>query len=216
MSENQSGCVGLHPATRIFLWVSLIICQSNLTGVPFYVCVAVLSVFLLTSSGVYSRRILWRSRFLLATLLFIYPWNTPGVYVFSGLAEWSPTYEGSLLAFDQLLHTGTVLVGLGWALGGLALNARLAAILLWLRPLHFCGLPIERFVVRLALTLQLLESAPRHTTWSGWQLAWQEVWLSSSESSPIREVIVEIAPLKSIDYGVIFLTICGVLLCVGL
>lgn len=216
MSENQSGCVGLHPATRIFLWVSLIIGQSYLLGFSLYVLAAFLFLFMLTPLGVFARRILWRSRFLLATLLIVYPWTTPGVYVFDFMGGGSPTYEGSRLAGQQLLHTGVVLVGLGWAQGGLSMNKRLESMLFWVMPLHYLGVPIERLVVRLALTLQLLEIAPQHTSWSGWRSAWQAVLTTQSLSSSGQEIIVEIAPLHRIDYWVMVLASCGVVLCVGL
>lgn len=216
MFENQSGCVGLHPATRIFLWVSLIIGQSYLLGLSLYVLAIILFVYAFSPKGVFARRIFWRSRFLLVTLLLVYPWSTPGVYIFKSLGGVSPSYEGWHLAAQQLLRTGVVLVGLGWAQGGLAMDKRLESILFWLMPLRYLGLPIERFVIRLALTLQLLEVTPRHTSWSGWRVAWQEVMMSQSSSSSNGEITVEIAPLTRIDYWALVLASCGVVLCVGL
>lgn len=216
MFERQSGCMGLHPATRIFLWVCLIIGQSYLNDMALYALAGALTLVLISAKGLYARRILWRSRFLLLTLIAVYPWSTPGVYIVKSFGAFSPTYEGVCLAGLQLLHTGIVLIGLGWAQGGLSMDKRLESLLFWVRPLHYLGVSVERFVVRLALTLQLLESAPRLTSFISWRSAWQQVLVTQSLSTSMTEVSVDIAALNWMDYWAMILASSGVVLCVGL
>lgn len=216
MSHNQSGCEDLHPATRFFLWVCLIVAQLSLSMIPlmFFGLAAIL--FACTSAGSLSRRILWRSRILLLTIVLVLPWATPGVYAIDFMGMLSPTREGFGAVLKQLLHSGVVLIGLGWALSGLDANARTAGLIFWLRPMAKTGFPIERFAVRLILTLQILETTPRYASWQGWQRDWQSVLGAEMSTVDEQEMIIYIGHISWLDRLAMVLAFSGVVLCVGL
>lgn len=216
MNHNQSGCEGLHPATRFFLWVCLTVAQLSLATIPLLLVGLAAIVFACTSAGSLSRRILWRSRILLLTIVLVLPWATPGVYAVGFMGMLSPTREGFGAVLAQLLHSGIVLIGLGWALCGLDANARTAGLIFWLRPLAKTGFPVERFAVRLVLTLQILEVTPRYTSWQGWKLDWQSVLGAEMPTSNEQEMVIYIGRIFWRDRLVMILAFFGVVLCVGL
>lgn len=216
MKHNQSGCEGLHPATRFFLWVCLIVAQLSLEVIPLLLLGMVAIFFASTSAGSLSRRILWRSRILLLSIILVLPWATPGVYAVDFMGMLSPTREGLHVVLQQLLHSVVVLVGLGWALAGLDANARTAGLIFWLRPLAKTGFPIERFAVRLMLTLQILETTPRYTSWQKWKLDWQGVLGIEMQEAKEQEMVIYIGRISWLDRLMMAMALLGVVLCVGL
>lgn len=216
MKHNQSGCEDLHPATRFFLWVCLIVAQLSLAMTPLLLVGLVAIFFACTSAGSLSRRILWRSRILLLSILLVLPWATPGVYAVDFMGMLSPTREGLDAALQQLLHSGIVLIGLGWALAGLDANARTAGLIFWLRPFSKTGFPIERFAVRLMLTLQILETTPRYTSWQKWKLDWQGVLGIEMQEAKKQEMVIYIGRISWLDSLTMVVALLGVVLCVGL
>lgn len=211
--EKSSGCVGLHPATRIFLWVCLALAVPQLYAAVLHMTAVVCMVVALFSP--LARRFLWRTRFLFLALALILPWTTPGVYAVAALGIMSPTHEGLLLAVGQLERSCIVLVSLSLALSGLDTAARLRALLGFLQPLARTGLPVERLAVRLVLTLQRVEQEPSRRRWQEWQAAWNDAL--TVELAP-TVLDIEVGQWQLQDYLSIVLAVValgGVVLCVG-
>ncbi len=109
------------------------------------------------------RRSLPRIKWLLLATALIYGWTTPGEYIWA--SSWSPTQEGIELALDQILRLSAVILSLQIVLHYLSRRDLVIGLVHLLWPLSFLRVPVERFAVRLALTIeaaeQLLET--RHT-----------------------------------------------------
>lgn len=209
--KKSSGCVGLHPATRIFLWVCLALAVPQLGSASVHGMAAACMIVALFSP--LARRFLWRTRFLFLALALVLPWTTPGIYAIAALGVMSPTHEGLLLAVGQLERSAIVLVALSLALSGLDMAGRLRAVLGFLQPLARAGLPLERLAVRLVLTLQQLEQAPPRRRWQEWQAAWSDA-LTVEVAPTVLDI--EVGRWRLLDYLSVVLAVGGVVLCVGL
>lgn len=109
-----------------------------------------------------------RTRWIMAVLLFIYAYTTPGVAVFSQFGSWVPTWEGLLDGATQLGRLLSVLAGLAILLAMLPQSKLISGLYVLMYPMQWFGLSRERFAVRLALTLENAESAMRDTE-SDWR-----------------------------------------------
>lgn len=112
--------------------------------------------------------LLRRTRWIMASLLLIYAYATPGEAVWASLAQFSPTIEG---INDGLLQSGRLifmLAGLSLLLSLLSQQQLISGLYTLCYPLQLIGLSRERLAVRLALTLHYAESA-LHNTSSSWR-----------------------------------------------
>lgn len=210
---KSSGCVGLHPATRIFLWVCLALTVTQVDGTVLHL-MAVTAVGIALMSPL-ARRFLWRTRFLFIALGLVLPWTTPGIYAVSALGLFSPTVEGLLAASGQLERSCIVLVGLSLAMSRLDVAGRLCAVISFMQPLARAGLPVERLAVRLVLTLQSLEQVPPRRRWQDWRNAWSEAL--TAEVPPVV-LELDLGRWRLCDYLCVVVAVVavgGIVLCVG-
>lgn len=158
----------MQPMTRILLvmWLALIV---QFVSLPVLVVIALAAcvIALLTPQSPFMK-IVKRTRWLLLMLMLIYGFATPGEY----LAEWSlpvaPTYEGLQAGLLQAIRLLAMLAAVAWLLGSTPRADLIAGLHALLMPLRYCGLPAEKFAVRLWLTMHYLESNPPAMRWRGW------------------------------------------------
>lgn len=105
-------------------------------------------------------KMLRRSKWLLLTLLLIFSFSTPGEFVHGWPIDFAPTYEGLEAGAMQLIRLVIMLSGLSVLLESTGRDGLVAGIYVLLRPLGVLGLPVERFTVRLWLTLNYVERSP--------------------------------------------------------
>ena len=156
----------LHPAARILLWCGWAVAVERAALSPLIIlAVATTTAFLFAPVRTYLLRLLRRTRLLFAVLLLTYAYVLPGVALWPGLDGLSPTVEG--------LQQGTLRVGrLLLMLAGLAMllaytsRPRLIYGLYTLaKPLTWFGFDRRAFAVRLGLTLDYVEQAPKGMRW---------------------------------------------------
>ena len=154
--------LSFHPTTRLLVWLALLIGVQALSGA------ALASAFVLLPLGgarVLRRgaRLIWRARWLLASLLLILSWGVAGEPLWPGAL--APTVEGlreALTHFGRLL---LVLFAVAAFLEAMPLPDLLAATHTLLGPLRHLGLDPDRGVVRLMLVLRYVETLPRPRDW---------------------------------------------------
>jgi energy-coupling factor transporter transmembrane protein EcfT len=152
----------LHPATRLLVWLSLLLAVQCLSGNA--LAAAFLFVPLLGSKVLRrSAKLVWRARWLLATLFAVFSWAVAGEPLWSGPA--APTQEGVQEALTHLGRLLLVLIAVGAFLETMPLADLLAATHTWLRPLRQLGIDPDRGVVRLMLVLRYVETLPRPRDW---------------------------------------------------
>ena len=102
------------------------------------------------------------------SLLLIYGYATPGNAVWQAsewslLAQFSPTIEGLITGFLQLGRVVTMLAALAILAGLLSQQQLMSGLYYLIYPLRYMGLPPEKLLMRLALTMQYAEVVSRNT-----------------------------------------------------
>jgi energy-coupling factor transporter transmembrane protein EcfT len=152
----------LHPATRLLVWLLLLLavqCLSGLLLAAAFLFVPLLGTKVLRRSA----KLIWRARWLLATLFLVFSWAVAGTPLWDGPA--SPTREGLQEALGHFGRLLLVLVAVAAFLEKMPLADLLAATHVWLRPLGHFGIEADRGVVRLMLVLRYVETLPRPRDW---------------------------------------------------
>ncbi|CAG0991324.1 hypothetical protein MTYP_02299 [Methylophilaceae bacterium] len=106
-------------------------------------------------------RLLRRIRWILAFLLIIYAFNTPGEYLYDWPVSFVPTYEGIRLGFEQAIRVCLLIAGLSVLLATTSREHIIAGLYVLSSPFRLIGLDPERFAVRLWLTLHYVEQSPK-------------------------------------------------------
>ena len=180
-----------HPAALLALWVGFAILLQPLFVVGLAVATSVMLPLALFGAGETTRKLLFRTRWLLLTIVVLFAFATPGERLPGSLGEtgitWDGIHQGAehvmrlvlLLAALALLHkrlgTDGIIAGLHWLLAPLAR---------W-RDLR------QRIVVRLMLILDHVENtAPG--SWRG--------WLMESDTAGVDRLTLSVRPTKLRDW----------------
>lgn len=152
----------VHPATRLTAWLVLLVAVQLLSGA------ALLAACLLTpllGMRVMQRggRLIWRTRWLLLSLLLVFAWGMAGEPLWSG--SLAPTHEGIDEAVKHVGRMLMVLVAVAAFLEFMPLADLLAATHALLKPFRRFGVDSDRGVVRLMLVLRYVETLPRPRDW---------------------------------------------------
>ena len=110
-------------------------------------------------------RLLRRTRWLMAVLLLTYAYSLPGVAVWPPLAWASPSIEGLQLG---ALRVGRLVLMLGGLAVLLAYTERprlIYGLYVVAKPLTWLGFDRRALAVRLGLTLEYVEHAPKPENW---------------------------------------------------
>ena len=152
----------VHPMTRLVIWLLFLIAVQSLNGI-----LLVAPFLLLPSLGKAVMRraalLIWRTRWLLVSLLVIFSWGVVGMPLWNGPA--APTREGLMEALTHLGRLVLVLIAVAAFLEAMPLPALLAATHGVLTPFRRFGLDPDRGVVRLMLVLRYVETLPRPRDW---------------------------------------------------
>jgi len=155
----------MHPSVRIVLLVLLAVTVQFMTLQALLIAGSALVAMALYWHVGLLRKILYRSRWLMMTLLLIYAFATPGEYVRGWDAGIAPTYEGLREGLLQAGRLAVMLTALALLLGTTQRSALMAGIYRLLLPLQSLGVPAGKFTARLWLTLHYAElEQPREKT----------------------------------------------------
>lgn len=125
------------------------------------IAASVLIVVLMLVSG-FARcwSLVRRTRVLLSAMLLLYAFATDGTPLFPGWVHAYPSYEGFMAGAVQAWRLLLMIAALAAVFAYLPRQKLLAGIYVLLQPLKTLGMPVERFAVRLWLTLHYTETAP--------------------------------------------------------
>ena len=153
MNRTVSPAPGLHPATRIGLWLAFAVAVSwadwtrlGLLGLP-------LLAWSLWRRELRLARMLGRARWLLLPLLLIYGLATPGTPLLPWEAGPNLSLEGVEQGLLQASRIVLMITALAVVLGATPPALLVAGLLALLRPLRLLGAEPERMALRLSLTL---------------------------------------------------------------
>ncbi|MBN8764671.1 MAG: hypothetical protein J0J02_13195 [Thiobacillus sp.] len=155
-----------HSAARILVWCGWAVAVER-AAVPQLALLAVVlaTAFLFESVRHEAWRLLRRTRWLMAVLLVTYAYTLPGILLWPSLEWASPTMEGLLQGTLRVGRLALMIIGLAVLLASTP-RARLIYGLYGLaRPLAWLGFDRRAFAVRLGLTLDYVEHAPKPARW---------------------------------------------------
>lgn len=193
-SGSRMPGLSLHPATRLCLWLALLIivqCLNGLVlafGLPLTVALLAVSNRRIPGRGL---RLIWRARWLLLSLFVILAWGFAGDPLWDGAL--APTHEGLSEALIHLGRLVLVLMIVAALLETLPLPDLLAATRSLMAPMRRFGLDADRGVIRLMLVLRYVESLPRPRDWRS--------LLEAPTAIAGERVEVLAHPVRGVDYA---------------
>jgi energy-coupling factor transporter transmembrane protein EcfT len=156
----------IHPTARILLWCGWAVAVEHAALSPLIIlAVASATAFLFAPARLQLLRLLRRTRWLLAILLLTYAYVLPGTTLWPALDWASPSVEGLQ---QGALRTGRLvlmLAGLALLLAYTSRPRLVYGLYVLARPLAWLGFDRRAFAVRLGLTLDYVERAPRQARW---------------------------------------------------
>ena len=145
-----------HPATLIVLGVATIVAASSRDGLALFLGASGLILLALTAAASHACMLARRSRWLLLVMLVMFGWFTPGTSLpfIPGASQ-----EGLVLAAENIARLLIALSVVALMLDSLAIPDLVAGIRSLLEPLVLLKVSPDRIAVRLALTLNEVESS---------------------------------------------------------
>lgn len=155
----------LHPTTRILVWM-LFAAVASWTA-PFALLALGIVALLLAPKAPFAR-LFSRSRWLLASLILIFGFATPGEPLAPQLGAFSPTAEGVMEGALHVWRLTFIMASLTLLVTSMAAHELLAGLFVCLRPLRSIGVPAECIAARLWLTLQYAQCSEKPVRWKEW------------------------------------------------
>lgn len=196
--------VRMHPSLRILALILLAVSVQFLHVVALLAIGIILFIIALLLHVSLLRRMLYRSRWLLFTLLLIFAFTTPGEYLEWWYFSIAPTYEGIFLGILQAGRLIIMLTGLSILLGTTQRDALMAGIFPLLSPLRRIGLSPERLTARLWLTIHYVEQAP--TVTNGTALSGLEKFELSDLSAGAEHIHFSLPAFSRMDWTIVLAT----------
>ncbi len=155
-----------HPAARILLWCgwALAVERAALPWLPI-LAVASATAFLFAPARIRLLTLLRRTRWLMAVLLMTYAYSLPGNPLWPALDWASPTAEGLSQGALRVGRLLLMLAGLAVLLGCTSRQRLIYGLYVLAKPLGWIGFDRRAFAVRLGLTLDYVERAPKPVRW---------------------------------------------------
>ena len=127
--------------------------------------VASATAFLFSPVRLEVGRLLRRTRWLLAVLLLTYAYAVPGQALWPALGWMSPSLEGLQMGAVRAGRLVLMLIGLAVLLGYTSRSRLIYGLYVLARPLTWFGFDRRAFTVRLGLTLDYVDHAPKPARW---------------------------------------------------
>ncbi|MBN8440846.1 MAG: hypothetical protein J0M28_03950 [Thauera sp.] len=127
--------------------------------------------------------LLRRIRVLLAAILVLFGWLTPGESVLTQWPELGPSREGLVLASEHALRLIAVIASVAIVLERLSVDRLVSGLHAICRPAAWIGLPSEKLALRLLLVLRHVEAVEGAKA-RGWR-----AWLLEDDDSPVVAVV---------------------------
>lgn len=155
-----------HPAARIALWCGWAVAVERAApSLLAILAVASATAFLFVPARAQLLRLLRRTRWLMAILLLTYAYTLPGDLLWPQLDWASPSIEGMWQGVLSVGRLALMLAGLAALLAYTTRPRLIYGLYVLARPLAWLGFDRRAFAVRLGLTLDYVERAPKPVRW---------------------------------------------------
>lgn len=156
----------MHPLARILLWCGWALAVER-AALPLLAILAVASAtaFVFAPARTQMRKLLRRTRWLLAVLILAYGYSLPDTAALPALGWLSPSVEGLYAGGLRAARLVLLLAGLALLLAYTTRPRLIYGLYTLARPLTAFGFDRRAFAVRLGLTLDYAEHAPKPVRW---------------------------------------------------
>lgn len=185
----------MHPATLLVAWVVLVAFSQMARGPIEWGFGFVFVALSMVIARQRALRLLRRVRVLLAVLVILFAFFTPGEALLPVLGSAGPTVEGLVMAATHVLRLVVVVMLVALLLEMADERTLVSGLMGLAMPLAVFGLSVERLAVRTLLVFRYVESAPV----GGWRTLISE----ESNGMPEEAVMVVFRPLRWFDRLVI-------------
>lgn len=198
--------IPLHPTSLLLAWIALAVAIPRFNFEILLAASLVVALMMVRSGLKRCWPLLRRTRILLIMLLLVYAMMTPGAPVYPGWAQGSPTVEGLQTGLYQVWRLTLMIGALAALLTYLSRQQLLAGIYSLLLPLKPLGVPVERFAVRLWLTLQYAETMPKTIDLNAY---WDNALLPPQQQD--RSIVLQVQKFGALDamFGLAFSAALG-------
>ena len=185
-----------HPANRLLAWCAFTIYISDvplgqLLGITF--TTILIAMYMVPQA---LKRSVRRMRWLFLTLIIVFAWSTPGVYVAS--SWYAPSIDGLYSGAQQALRLLSVIASLQISLQGMDQTMLLSACYQLSQPFVWLRVDTARFAVRLGLTLRYAEQWLIGPSQISWRMLGKALDAISETTLPTK-ISIEILPFSRAD-----------------
>lgn len=196
-----------HPAVSILSWLTYAV-AVELYSPQRLVWLALPAIFLILHKEASSRflRLLWKLKWLLLTLLLLFAFTLPGVYVWQG--NFSPTYEGLQMGGLRIARLTLLVMALARLLVEFPPHQIASGLYVLTGPFEGFGFDRRGLAVRLALTLEQMETRAPNKRWLA------ELRSASRADDGPEQIRVVVPAVNPYDVGLLLMALA--LLAIGL
>jgi len=147
----------MHPFVKMLMFLLILLVASIVDNQLLILIMLVLSVMAVKLQFKVFFATLKRMRWLFLSIFLIYAFGTPGEMVPPFPLSLAPSYEGLHLGLLQISRLLIALAALNVLLATSTKEELMLALYILLQPLKYAGLDVEKFSVRLLLTLNYVD-----------------------------------------------------------
>ena len=147
----------MHPFVKIACFFFLLLLLQYLSASSIAVLCGLICLLAAVLNLPHFSQLIKRMRWLFLSLLLVYAYATPGEYLAFLPSNVAPSYEGLSLGLMQIAKLLIAVASLSALFASASKSQLMAGLWTLLSPLRLVGLNVERFTVRMLLTLHYVE-----------------------------------------------------------
>ena len=147
----------MHPFVKIACFFFLLLLLQYLSASSIAVLCGLICLLAAVLNLPHFSQLIKRMRWLFVSLLLVYGYATPGEYLAFLPLNVAPSYEGLHLGLMQIAKLLIAVASLSALFASASKSQLMAGLWTLLSPLRLVGLNVERFTVRMLLTLHYVE-----------------------------------------------------------
>ena len=147
----------MHPFVKIACFFFLLLLLQYISAPSIAVLCGLICLLAAVLNLPHFSQLIKRMRWLFVSLLLVYGYATPGEYLAFMPLNVAPSYEGLHLGLMQIAKLLIAVASLSALFASASKSQLMAGLWTLLSPLRLVGLNVERFTVRMLLTLHYVE-----------------------------------------------------------
>jgi energy-coupling factor transport system permease protein len=147
----------MHPFVKIACFFFLLLLLQYISAPSIAVLCGLICLLAAVLNLPHFSQLIKRMRWLFVSLLLVYAYATPGEYLAFLPLNVAPSYEGLRMGLMQIAKLLIAVASLSALFASASKSQLMAGLWTLLSPLRLVGLNVERFTVRMLLTLHYVE-----------------------------------------------------------